>query len=411
MLRRVCFAGLVAAVSLGAVCTNDDSQRPQAQSLPQVKLVTSKGAILIELFTAHTSAAVKFKELVEAGYYDNTIFHEVRKGKWIIGGQYDGNLERNEDQTLVNDSANGLRNLQGRVSLYGSTAIADDDPHVPQFLINLADNPELDQTPASGQPVDYTVIGRLVRDKSLSVANAIGNVGTTTRTTPDNVSLSSIPVENVVIERAEPFAGPVADAGEDRIAVPGLKVELGGSEDELYDPGELTYAWEQTGGVSVALSSKSELHPTFTVPQGAQTLTFSLTVTDTEGQSDTDAVTLTVDHDFITTNSGLMYKDVITGSGETVSSTSFVRVLYTGRLASNWKIFDSTANRNNQPSDFLLDDLIPGWQEGIGQYDMRVGGKRLLIIPPDLGYGDRDQGNIPGKSTLYFEVEVVELLG
>ncbi len=115
--------------------------------------------------------------------------------------------------------------------------------------------------------------------------------------------------------------------------------------------------------------------------------------------------------EFITTSSGLMYRDVVVGSGGVVTPEDTLRVLYTGRFDNeNGEIFDSTDDRGGDPAEFSLMGVIEGWMEGLGNYDMRVGGKRELIIPPDLAYGDAGTAGIPPNSTLWFEVEVLDIL-
>lgn len=84
-----------------------------------------------------------------------------------------------------------------------------------------------------------------------------------------------------------------------------------------------------------------------------------------------------------------------------------MQVHYTGTLADGTK-FDSSLDRG-QPFSFPLGEgkVIKGWDEGLST--MRVGGKRQLVIPPDLGYGQRKSGPIPPNSTLYFEVELLKI--
>tara|TARA_Y100001970_G_scaffold106980_1_gene133972 strand:+ start:244 stop:1026 length:783 start_codon:yes stop_codon:yes gene_type:complete len=109
-----------------------------------------------------------------------------------------------------------------------------------------------------------------------------------------------------------------------------------------------------------------------------------------------------------TTSSGLQYKDLIIGEGESPSTGDKVSVHYTGKLQ-NGSIFDSSLDRN-QPFEFSLGmgRVIKGWDEGLAS--MKVGGKRILTIPPHLGYGERGAGErIPPNSTLIFEVELLEI--
>jgi peptidylprolyl isomerase len=114
-----------------------------------------------------------------------------------------------------------------------------------------------------------------------------------------------------------------------------------------------------------------------------------------------DAVT----GDISTSDTGLQWYDIVEGDGETPeSSASTVEVHYTGWLTDG-TMFDSSVKRG-QTIEFPLNGVIPGWTEGVGS--MKVGGKRKLIIPADLGYGAAGAGGvIPGGATLIFDVELV----
>jgi peptidylprolyl isomerase len=106
-----------------------------------------------------------------------------------------------------------------------------------------------------------------------------------------------------------------------------------------------------------------------------------------------------------TTNTGLKYVDEVVGTGESPSPGRMVKVHYTGLLENGTK-FDSSVDRG-EPFEFPIGvgRVIKGWDEGV--MTMKVGGKRKLIIPPQLGYGARSQGPIPPNSTLIFEVELL----
>jgi FKBP-type peptidyl-prolyl cis-trans isomerase len=110
-----------------------------------------------------------------------------------------------------------------------------------------------------------------------------------------------------------------------------------------------------------------------------------------------------------TTKSGLKYIDQKEGTGERARDGDTVEVHYTGWLKSGKK-FDSSVDRN-EPFSFQLGAkmVIKGWDEGVA--GMRVGGKRKLIIPPDLAYGKRGAGNglIPADAELTFEVELLKI--
>ena len=113
--------------------------------------------------------------------------------------------------------------------------------------------------------------------------------------------------------------------------------------------------------------------------------------------------------DTITTESGLKYFDYVVGEGDAPVKGKPVTVNYTGWLT-NGKKFDSSVDRN-QPFTFTLGvgEVIKGWDEGVAS--MKVGGKRRLIIPPELGYGSKSVGSglIPANSTLIFDVELLSV--
>ncbi len=115
----------------------------------------------------------------------------------------------------------------------------------------------------------------------------------------------------------------------------------------------------------------------------------------------------------ITTDSGLQYEDTTVGEGAEAKAGQHVTVHYTGWLrnddGSTGAKFDSSKDRND-PFQFSLGggQVIKGWDEGV--QGMKVGGKRKLMIPPDLGYGKRGAGNaIPPDSELIFEVELLKI--
>ena len=112
----------------------------------------------------------------------------------------------------------------------------------------------------------------------------------------------------------------------------------------------------------------------------------------------------------IKTASGLVIEDLVVGNGAAAAVGQRVSVHYTGWLDAGGKAgtqFDSSKDRG-QPFMFSLGrgEVIRGWEEGVA--GMKVGGKRKLTIPPELGYGSRGAGKvIPPNATLLFEVELL----
>ena len=105
------------------------------------------------------------------------------------------------------------------------------------------------------------------------------------------------------------------------------------------------------------------------------------------------------------TKSGIQYKVLKEGAGIIPKATDVVKVHYRGTLIDGTE-FDSSYKRN-QPAEFQLNQVIPGWTEGLQL--MKVGSKYQLTIPSNLAYGERGNQGIPGNSVLIFEVELLDV--
>lgn len=126
----------------------------------------------------------------------------------------------------------------------------------------------------------------------------------------------------------------------------------------------------------------------------------------------TKAPTVTSQSDTVPTK--LEYKDLVVGTGTPATPTSTVNVQYTGVLYKNGKKFDSSWDRG-QPASFPLTQVVKGFTYGIGGNGdippMRVGGRRIMILPASLGYGSQATGAIPANSPLVFVVDLKSVSG
>lgn len=160
-----------------------------------VKLHTNFGTIVIELDAAKAPETVKnFLAYVEAGHYDNTIFHRIIDGFMIQGGGFEpGMQQKPTNAPIQNEAANGLKNDRYTIAMARTG-----DPHsaTAQFFINVKDNAFLNHSAPSGQGWGYCVFGKVV--EGMDVIDKIKGVKTGTKGFHQDV-----PVEDVVIQKAE----------------------------------------------------------------------------------------------------------------------------------------------------------------------------------------------------------------
>ena len=159
-----------------------------------IKLHTNHGAITLELDAEKAPESVKnFVAYVEAGHYDNTIFHRVIDGFMIQGGGFEpGMKQKGTDAPIANEANNGLKN-----ATYTLAMARTGDPHsaTAQFFINVADNGFLNHTSPTPSGWGYAVFGKVV--KGQEVVDAIKAVRTTRKGFHDDV-----PFDPVVIDKA-----------------------------------------------------------------------------------------------------------------------------------------------------------------------------------------------------------------
>ncbi len=163
-----------------------------------IRLHTSLGAITLELDAERAPKTVEnFLRYVKEGFYDGTIFHRVIDGFMIQGGGFTEDMQQKDTHAPVeNEAVNGLKNAAYTIAMARTP-----NPHsaTAQFFINVADNGFLNHTAPTPQGFGYCVFGRVVEGQD--VVDKIRKVKTGNRSGHQDV-----PVDNVVIERAEEIA-------------------------------------------------------------------------------------------------------------------------------------------------------------------------------------------------------------
>ncbi len=161
---------------------------------PKVVLETSKGKIELELYADKAPLTVKnFLTYVDAGFYNNTIFHRVIPNFMIQGGGFTVDMQKKQTHAPVrNEAANGLSNRRGTIAMARTP-----DPHSAsaQFFINTKNNDFLNHKGKTPQGWGYAVFGRVV--KGMAVVDSISKVKTVTRG-----RFRDVPAEPIVIMRA-----------------------------------------------------------------------------------------------------------------------------------------------------------------------------------------------------------------
>jgi len=160
-----------------------------------VKLITNHGDIVIELDAEKAPESVKnFISYVEAGHYNNTVFHRVINGFMIQGGGFEpGMKQKPTSAPIKNEADNGLKNEAGTIAM---ARTQDPNSATAQFFINVADNDFLNYRSPDVQGWGYCVFGRV--SEGMDVVNKIKSVKTGTSGFHQDV-----PKEDVIIQRAE----------------------------------------------------------------------------------------------------------------------------------------------------------------------------------------------------------------
>ena len=160
---------------------------------PVVVMSTSLGDITIELFKDKAPVSVEnFLQYANEGFYNDTVFHRVRKGFMIQGGGFTANLfEKPTRAPILNEATNGLNNVRGTIAMARRQALRS---ATSQFYINVVDNHALDHVGFSPPDYGYAVFGRVL--SGMDVADRIAAVPTTTK----GDGMDDVPIEPVLIK-------------------------------------------------------------------------------------------------------------------------------------------------------------------------------------------------------------------
>jgi len=314
---------------------------------PTVKIKTTLGDIVVALDAEKApGTVVNFLDYVADGYYEGTVFHRVVPRSLIQSGAYTADMTEKKVGLRPPIADESYNGLKNdRWTIAMFRVPGDLKSARTQFFINVVDHPSLDKL---RDGAGYTVFGRVV--EGIDTVERIRDTRVGTHTNYAAGKNPVVPVEAVIVQSIRlltPF---------DRAA-------------------------------AVALTEKA---------MDLSSDRLNRVVKRMENESGTKAVT---------TESGLRYVDFRAGKGAFPLFEEAVEINYRGTLVDGWE-FDSSVKQAEGPLTINMDSAIKGLREGL--LSMREGGKRTLIVPPELAYGDNGiPGKVPPKATLIYEVELL----
>jgi peptidyl-prolyl cis-trans isomerase A (cyclophilin A) len=304
------------------------------------------GTIVIELDAAKAPISVyNFARYVTAGYYNGLIFHRVIPTFMIQGGGYTPDVAEKTEGLLPAIENEWENGLRNDKGTIAMARVGGDiNSATAQFFINVQDNARLSAAQPDGG--GYAVFGHVT--DGMNVVEAVRTAKTIE--SPKLAGMGAIlPAEPIIIKSARIEGGP----GQEVLA----KAAAAGQA-----------AWWQATFKRLGVDG------------AAGKLT--------------------------TTATGIQFETLKPGSGDKPAKTAQVTVHYTLWLLNGRKL--QSTRDTAQPATFKLNELVPGWKEGVG--DMQPGERRILVIPPDLGYGPQGRPpQIPGNSRLIFDVELISV--
>ncbi len=330
---------------------------------PRARIETNLGAVVVRLDAEKAPGTVlNFVKYADDKFYDGTVFHRVISDFMIQGGGFTPDLNEKTvglRPAIRNEWRNGLKNKRGTIAM--ARLGNQPDSAKASFFINVVNNEFLDK-PQDGAA--YCVFGAVV--EGLETVDKIRQtpVKADTRFLVDR-DRPVIPVESVVIQSVRMLDTLDRDRTEKLVAEFETKLQ----ETEAQTKAAASEA------IRKRVAELEEKH----------------------GKK------------FTVSPSGLMILDVVPGTGASPSAEGRAKVHYVGTLPDG-KVFDDSRTNpdlEDQPADFPVNKVIKGWGEGL--LTMKTGGRRILVIPPDLGYGSRGRQQIPPHATLFYEIELLSV--